>query len=69
MEDGWVIDEEDNLIIWVPDEYRNSLWWPRMRTLIGGREPSITIDFTDARYGTEWTKIENVQDGDKRYTA
>jgi hypothetical protein len=57
LQDGWVVDETGNLIIWVPDEYRNSLWWPGMQMLVGGREPSITIDFKDARIGKEWMKI------------
>jgi hypothetical protein len=56
------MDQADNLIIWIPDEYRKSLWWPGMRLLIGGREPSITIDFKDARYGMEWTEIRATDD-------
>jgi hypothetical protein len=65
------MDEEDRLTIWVPDEYRNSLWWPGMRCLIGRRELSITTDFKDARGGTEWKMIdsEDVRDVDGRSTA
>jgi hypothetical protein len=62
------MDEADNLIIWIPDECRNSLWWPGMRVLIGGREPSITIDFKDARYGMEWAEIRVTSDVEK-YSA
>jgi hypothetical protein len=62
------MDEADNLIIWIPDEYRNSLWWPGMRLLIGGREPSITIDFKDAHYGMEWAAIGATNDVEK-YSA
>jgi hypothetical protein len=69
MHDGWVVDEAGNLIVWVPDEYRNSLWWPKMRTLIGGREPSITIGFEGACLGSEWTKIGVSADVEKHGDA
>jgi len=57
MKDGWLVDEEGNLLIWVPNEYRNSLWWPGMHLLIGGRDPSIAIDFQGACYGSDWLQI------------
>ena len=52
--DGWIEDEDDHLLIWVPDEYRASLWSPGMLVLVG-REP-IDIDFGNARHGIDWTK-------------
>ena len=52
--DGWIMDKDDNLLIWVPDEYRSSLWCPGMLLLIGC-EPT-KIDFADARYGVDWPK-------------
>ena len=54
MVDGWIMDDDDNLLIWVPDEYRASLWSPGMLVLVG-REP-IDIDFGSARHGIDWTK-------------
>ncbi|KAJ6558348.1 hypothetical protein B0H19DRAFT_1261874 [Mycena capillaripes] len=55
-QERWITVDADNLLIWVPDEYRNSLSWPRTRMLIGGREPRVKIDFGDTRHGTEWTE-------------
>ena len=52
--DGRIVDEDGNLLIWVPDEYRASLWSPGTVVLVG-REP-IDIDFGNARHGIDWTK-------------
>ena len=54
MADGWIIDKDGNLLIWVPDEYRASVWSPGTLVLVG-REP-IDIDFGNARHGIDWTK-------------
>ena len=54
MADGWIMDDDGNLLIWVPDEYRASLWSPGMLVLVG-REP-IDIDFGDACHGMDWEK-------------
>ncbi|KAI0311410.1 WD40-repeat-containing domain protein, partial [Amylostereum chailletii] len=51
---GWITDSESHLLIWVPDEYRNALWWPGTEKIIG-RTP-IEIDFKHAKHGVEWTK-------------
>ena len=54
MADGWIVDEDGNLLIWVPDEYRASLWCPGMLVLVG-HEP-IDINFGDAYHGIDWTR-------------
>ena len=54
MADGWIKDEDGNLLIWVPDEYRAYLWSPGTLVLVG-RDP-IDIDFGNAYHGTDWTK-------------
>ena len=54
MADGWIKDEDESLLIWVPDEYRTSLWSPGMLVLVG-REP-IDINFGDAYHGIDWTR-------------
>ena len=54
MTDGWIKDENDNLLIWVPDEYWASLRSYGMLALIG-REP-IDVDFGNACHGTNWAK-------------
>ena len=54
MADGWIKDEDGNLLIWVPDEYRAYLWSPGTLVLVG-RDP-IDINFRNAYHGTDWTK-------------
>ena len=48
------MDDKNNLVIWVPDEYRASLLWRGMVLLIG-QEP-LEIDFANVRHGSEWDK-------------
>ena len=54
MVDGWIMDDDDNLLIWVPDEYRAYLWSPGTLVLVG-RKP-IDISFGDAYHGIDWTR-------------
>ncbi|TBU24473.1 hypothetical protein BD311DRAFT_671793, partial [Dichomitus squalens] len=49
----WITDNNGNHVMWVPDEYRDSLLWRGMVKIMGG---SLTIDFSDAFSGTEWAK-------------
>ncbi|TBU28031.1 hypothetical protein BD311DRAFT_664181, partial [Dichomitus squalens] len=51
---GWIMDENSNLVIWVPDEYRTSLIWRGMLLLIGCKP--LEIDFANTRHGTEWAR-------------
>ncbi|TBU34055.1 hypothetical protein BD311DRAFT_650843, partial [Dichomitus squalens] len=46
--DGWVMEKNDNLVIWVPDEYRGHVLWRGMLFFVG-RE-ALTIDFANASY-------------------
>ncbi|EJF58661.1 hypothetical protein DICSQDRAFT_66606, partial [Dichomitus squalens LYAD-421 SS1] len=50
----WITDKYGNHVMWVPDEYRDSLLWRGMVKVMG-RE-SLTIDFSDAFSGTEWAR-------------
>ena len=54
MTDGWITDEDDNLLIWVPDVYRASLWSPGTLVLVG-RDP-IDISFENVYHGIDWAK-------------
>ena len=47
-------NEDDNLLIWVPNEYRAYLWSLGTLVLVG-REP-IDINFGDAYHGIDWTR-------------
>ncbi|EJF64990.1 WD40 repeat-like protein, partial [Dichomitus squalens LYAD-421 SS1] len=58
-QDGWITDVDNNLVIWVPDEYRDSLLWRGMLFFIG-RE-ALTIDFANTYHGTEWAKCYQPQ--------
>ena len=51
---GWIMDKHNNLVMWVPDEYRASLLWRGMVLLIG-QEP-LEIDFANVHHGSEWDK-------------
>ncbi|EJF58055.1 hypothetical protein DICSQDRAFT_39507, partial [Dichomitus squalens LYAD-421 SS1] len=48
----WITDNNDNLVMWVPDEYRDCLLWRGMVKIVG--HESITIDFSNACSGTGW---------------
>lgn len=52
--DGWVIDEHDNLLLWVPHDIHNTLWRPR-NTAIFSCAFSTKLDFTIAALSTYWT--------------
>ena len=54
MADGWIVDDDGNLLIWVPDEYRASLWSPGTLVLVG-RDP-IDISFENVYHGMDWEK-------------
>jgi hypothetical protein len=51
------MDEDSNLLVWVPDEYRSSLWWPKTHAIIGGRLPRLTIDLDGTWHGVGWEKV------------
>jgi len=56
MATGDMLDDigRGNHLIWVPEEYRKTLWWPTMHLLIGHK--SVKIDFRNARFGTSWVE-------------
>lgn len=56
---GWISDKANNLVMWIPDEYRDSLLWRGMSKFLG-REPLI-VDLGNAFYGTEWVQCYRPQ--------
>ncbi|KAI0310036.1 hypothetical protein OF83DRAFT_1071171 [Amylostereum chailletii] len=55
MDDGWILAEDAQLLLWVPDEHRLTLRWPGER-LVLGRTTLLIIDFSDARHGSDWAE-------------
>ncbi|OCH89025.1 WD40 repeat-like protein, partial [Obba rivulosa] len=51
---GWIRGPREELVLWVPDEYRSTLWWPRS-TLIIGRS-RVSYDMSRFVHGMEWVK-------------
>ena len=52
--DGWIKDKNGNLMMWVPDEYRDSVLQQGMYEFLGSE--GLTVDFNKASHGTEWAK-------------
>ncbi|CAE6351103.1 unnamed protein product [Rhizoctonia solani] len=52
-EDGWVKDEEERLLVWVPPELRTVLMWPRTELLISTRG-WLRLNFANACIGESW---------------
>ena len=56
MEDGWMMDQDDEPLFWVPVENRQCLYVPPPRVLIEGPDISTSLDFSNSRFGTKWTE-------------
>jgi WD40 repeat protein len=53
-EDGWILGPMDELLFWVPLEYRRGLWWPRTKVIVGS--PITNIDLSRMVHGSSWSK-------------
>jgi hypothetical protein len=54
---GWV-HNPDGLLFWVPEDCRNGLTCPAIRTIPNtGRHRAVRIDFPRFQYGTSWTNV------------
>ncbi|CAE6535674.1 unnamed protein product, partial [Rhizoctonia solani] len=53
--DGWVVDTEGRLLVWIPPDLRTSLMWPRTQLLIS-KKGWLRLDFTDACLGKSWAE-------------
>ncbi|TBU23133.1 hypothetical protein BD311DRAFT_769109 [Dichomitus squalens] len=56
---GWITDNNNHLLMWVPDEYRDCLLWRGMVKVMGCE--SITIDFSNACSGNGWANCYQPQ--------
>jgi len=56
MTDGWVMDQDDEPLFWVPVEHRKYLYVPPFRVVIEGSQITPILDFSNARLGRRWTE-------------
>ncbi|EMD30593.1 hypothetical protein CERSUDRAFT_120369 [Gelatoporia subvermispora B] len=52
--DGWITGPRGELVLWIPEEYRAGLWWPRNLLVI--HRSRITLHLKGFVHGTDWTK-------------
>ncbi|KAI0705886.1 hypothetical protein BC835DRAFT_1302645 [Cytidiella melzeri] len=48
-EDGWLVDEQDRLLLWIPLRLRDSLLWNSAQNDVLCRSFSTRVDVTDFR--------------------
>jgi hypothetical protein len=54
-DDGWVIDDQSQLLIWVPPDLRDTLLRPRGILRIS-TDGSVQLDLANAKLGLSWTE-------------
>ncbi|KAG9078937.1 hypothetical protein FS749_009002, partial [Ceratobasidium sp. UAMH 11750] len=52
---GWVVDANQNRLVWVPYELRDTLLRSR-NTAVISRSGSVRLDFSGAKLGEDWTQ-------------
>ncbi|KAJ1304091.1 hypothetical protein OPQ81_008495 [Rhizoctonia solani] len=52
--DGWVVDDQSRLLVWVPGDLRKALMWPRTQTMVGP-QGYVRLRFDKASMGESWT--------------
>jgi hypothetical protein len=57
LDDGWIRGPQSQMLLWVPHEYRNKLWLPRMKLLIGERP--IMLDLSMFTHGKHWHECQS----------
>jgi len=54
-ESGWLLaGPDEKLLLWIPLEYRDQLWWPGTKQVIGA--PTIHLDLSKFQHGENWHK-------------
>ncbi|KAH8828975.1 hypothetical protein DL96DRAFT_1596151 [Flagelloscypha sp. PMI_526] len=54
LDDGWVVDQYNYRLIWVPQHLHEFLPTPGLLDIIGTRR-MVVIDASDVQTGTEWS--------------
>ncbi|KZT67318.1 WD40 repeat-like protein [Daedalea quercina L-15889] len=50
---GWILGSRGELFLWIPPEYRSSLWWPRTTAIMGAHP--VQLDLSRFTHGMVWT--------------
>jgi len=56
MVDGWVMDQDNELLFWVPVEHRKDVYVPPCRVAIKAPQISTILDLSNSRFGKKWTE-------------
>ena len=56
MVDGWVMDQDNELLFWVPVEHRKDVYVPPCRVAIKASQISTILDLSNSRFGKKWTE-------------
>jgi len=59
MTDGWVMDQDNEPLFWVPVEHREYLYVPSFRVVVEKSQISTVLDFSNSRFGRKWTECIN----------
>jgi hypothetical protein len=54
FQDGWMRGPNDELLFWIPPDYRSSIWRPGNISIIG--RMVTLLDFRHFTHGTDWGK-------------
>lgn len=52
--DGWIKGPGDELVLYVPAEYRLGFWWPRTVAILGVKP--VGVDLSNCAHGETWTE-------------
>ncbi|KAL5634833.1 hypothetical protein ACGC1H_002756 [Rhizoctonia solani] len=53
--DGWVIDDQSRLLVWVPGDLRRALMWPRTQVVVA-HWGNFRVKFDKPRMGESWAQ-------------
>jgi len=56
MIDGWVMDQDNEPLFWVPVEHRKDVYVPPCRVVIKASQISTILDMSNSRLGRKWTE-------------
>jgi len=56
MMDGWVMDQDDEPLFWVPIEHRKDVYAPPCRVVIKAPQISTILDLSNSRLSRKWAE-------------
>ncbi|KAJ1300430.1 hypothetical protein OPQ81_005250 [Rhizoctonia solani] len=54
--DGWVVDDQSRLLVWVPGDLRRALWWPSTLQCMVAPQGYVRLMFDNSRMGESWAQ-------------